>query len=162
MFKIKDGTIHCSRGDGGTITLSIPMTDVNNYVRYEDTSGNTYWYNEKSKILYDSDYKESSVSVDTLSMVFYEFQAGDKVTLNIYEKNGYGKQPLTSKEVIVEAAGESVDISLTSEDTTFSNPVNKATIFWYDITLNDDLTVICYDEDGAKEFIMYPAKGDDE
>ena len=162
MFKIKDSTIHCSRGDGGTITLSIPMTDVNNYIRYKDASDNTYWYNAKTETLYDSDYKESDVSLNTLSMVLYRFEVGDKVTLNIYEKNGYGKQPLTSKEVVVEEAGESVDIPLTAEDTTFSNPVNKATIFWYDITLNEDLTVICYDEDGAKEFIMYPAKGDDE
>ena len=28
MFKIKDGTIYCSRGDAGTITLKLPITDM--------------------------------------------------------------------------------------------------------------------------------------
>lgn len=162
MFKIKDSTIHCSRGDGGTITLSIPITDVNNYIKYEDTSSNTYWYDTNAKKLYDSNYEESSVSLETLSMVYYNFQNGDKLIFNIYEKNGYNKSPLVTKETIVEEAGISADISLTAEDTTFGNPVNKPTIFWYDITLNDDMTVIGYDEDDAKEFIEYPAKGDGE
>ena len=162
MFKIKDSTIHCSRGDGGTIALRIPITDANDYIKYKDVSGNEYWYNTKSEVLYDASYKETSVKLDTLSMVYYQFQVGDKITLNIYEKNGYGKQPLMTKEIEVLEAAEVVDIPLTEDDTTFGSPVNKATIFWYDITLNNDLTIVCYDEDGAKEFIVYPAKGDDE
>lgn len=162
MFKIKDSTIHCSRGDGGTITLSIPITDVNNRIKYENTSGKIYWYDTKSKTLYDSNYEEVNVSLDTLSMVLYEFQAGDKLTFNIYEKNGYNKSPLVTKETIVREKGTSTDISLTAEDTTFGNAVNKPTIFWYDITLNDDMTIIGYDENEAKEFIEYPAKGDGE
>ena len=162
MFKIKYSTIHCSRGDGGTIVLRIPITDANDYIKYKDASGNEYWYNTKSEVLYDASYKETSVTLDTLSMVYYQFQVGDKITLNIYEKNGYGKQPLMTKEIEVLEAAEVVDIPLTEDDTTFGSPVNKATIFWYDITLNNDLTIVCYDEDGAKEFIVYPAKGDDE
>ena len=161
MFKIKNSTIHCSRGDGGTISIRLPMTDANGYIKYEDVSGNYYWYNEKTKVLYDSNYEESALSVYKLNMVYYEFQPGDKLTFNIYEKNGYDKEPLKTKEVIVEEKGQTADIPLTSEDTTFDKPVNKEKIYWYDITLNDDLTVICFDEDGAKEYIMYPAKGDE-
>ena len=162
MFKIKDSTIHCSRGDRGTVTLKIPIQDANGYIKYKDTSENEYWYNTKSKTLYDSNYEESSISLDTLSMVCYEFQEGDVVIFNIYEKNGYGKQPLMTKETKVTEATESVDILLTEEDTTFGSPVNKATIFWYDITLNDSITIVCYNEDGPREFIEYPAKGDEE
>lgn len=162
MFKIKDSTIHCSRGDSGIVTLKIPITDVNDYIKCEDASGNGYWYNTKNKTLYDSNYNETSVSTDALTYVYYQFQVGDKITFNIYEKNGYGKEVLMTKEIEVTEIAESVDIPLTEEDTTFGNPVNKATIFWYDITLNDNLTVVCYNEDGAKEFIEYPAKGVDE
>lgn len=164
MFKIKDSTIHCSRGDEGTISLRIPITDVNDYIKYQDNSNpvNVYWYDTKNEILYDSDYKESSIQLNTLSIVYYQFQVGDKIRFNIYQKNGYDKEALMSKEIEVIEAAEVAEIPLTEEDTTFGNPVNKETIFWYDITLNNDLTVVCYNEDGPKEFIEYPAKGVDE
>lgn len=162
MFKIKESTIYCSRGDSGTIMLKIPITDSNDYIKYEDSSKEIYWYDTKSKVLYDEGYNESSVLVDSLNMVCYQFQTGDKITFNIYEKNGYGKEPLMTKEVEVTEASDSVNIVLNENDTTFGNPVNKETIYWYDITLNNSLTVVCYNEDGAKEFIVYPAKGVDE
>ena len=94
-------------------------------------------------------------------MVYYQFQTGDKITFSIYERNGYDKVPVMTKDVNITETTENVYIELTEAETTFGNPVNKPTIFWYDVTLNDNLTVICYDEDGAKEFIEYPAKGDD-
>lgn len=164
MFKIKNSTIHCSRGDSGTITLRIPITDANDYIKYTDSNSpaNIYWYDSTKKKLYDSNYEESSVSLETLSIVYYQFVNGDVVKLNIYKRNGYDIEPLKTKSVTVESSGNSVDIPLTEEDTTFGEIVNKATPYWYDITLNNDQTVVCYNEDGAKEFIMYPAKGDDE
>lgn len=162
MFKIKQSTFHVSRGDSGTFTLSIPITDVNDYIKYEDSSHNVYWYDTTKKKLYDSNYEETVVSIETLTMVKYEFQVGDSIKLNIYERNGYDKVPLKVKEKIVEESGSSIDISLTEVDTTFSKIENKPITYWYDITLNDDQTVICYNEDGAKEFIIYPAKGDEE
>lgn len=162
MFKIDCPTIHCSRGDAGAFTIKIPIIDVNKYIKYKDAAGSIYWYDNKRKILYDSNYEETNIELDTLTMECYQFQEGDKITFNIYEKNGYNKSPLMTKNVFVNEAGESVNISLSEEDTTFGSPINKPTIFWYDVTLNDNLTVICYDEDGAKEFIEYPAKGDEE
>ena len=102
------------------------------------------------------------MSKDNLSIVYYKFQAEDIIKLSIYEKNGYDKEALMTKTINVTEEAESVYIELTEEDTTFGKINNKPVTFWYDITLNDYLTVVCYDEDGAKEFIMYPAKGDDE
>lgn len=159
MFKIKDSTIYCSRGDGGTITLKIPITDLNNYIKYEDISSNVYWYDTKKNKLYDFSYNESNELINTLNMVCYQFQIGDKITFNIYEKNGYNKDPLLKKEINVTSMGSSIDIPLLEKDTTFTNSINKETIFWYDITLNNNQTIVCYNEDGAKEFILYPAKG---
>lgn len=164
MFKIKGSTIHCSRGDSGTISLKVPYTDVNNYIKYQDSEAtpNIYWYDTKNNILYDSNYEESSVSIDTLTMVLYEFQVDDKITFNIYQKGGYDKEPVLSKDIIVETSGDNVDIPLTEEEMTFGKISNKAVTYWYDITLNEDNTVVCYNENGAKEFIQYPAKGDEE
>lgn len=164
MFKIKNTTIHCSRGDCGTISLKIPFVDVNGYIKYEDseTIPNVYWYDKENNVLYDSDYNKSSVSIDTLHIVFYEYQVNDKITFKAYSKNGYDDEPVLSKDIIVESETDSIDIPLTEEDTTFGPINNKPTIYWYDITLNDDMTVVCYNEEGPKEFIQYPAKGDEE
>lgn len=162
MFKIKNSTIHCSRGDSGAFTLKIPMMDADDNIKYKDTANNIYWYNTKKDELYDSDYNLSEKSKDNLSIVYYKFQAEDIIKLSIYEKNGYDKEALMTKTINVTEEAESVYIELTEEDTTFGKINNKPVTFWYDITLNDYLTVVCYDEDGAKEFIMYPAKGDDE
>lgn len=164
MFRIKNSTIHCSRGDVGTIKLKIPITDVNNYIKYKDNStpSNTYWYDMENKVLYDSYYQESSISIDTLTMVYYEFKEGDVVIFNIYEKNGYNKPTLKTKSVTVIEPKTYVEIVLNENDTTFGTISNKEATYWYDITLNDDNTVVCFDENGAKEFILYPAKGSEE
>ena len=162
MFKIESNKIHCSRGDAGTITLKVPYTDNNDYIKYTDSQENVYWYDLSRKKLYDSDYEESSVSLDTLTEEYYQFEIGDIIKLNIYERNGYDKEPLKTKIIEVEESSDEVLIPMTEEDTTFGEIPNKPVTYWYDITLNDDLTIVCYNEEGAREFIMYPAKGDEE
>ena len=162
MFKIETSTIHCSRGDTGTITLKIPYMDNNGYFKYEDGEDNVYWYDPSKKKLYDEDYEESQTSLDTLTQQFYEFQPGDKIKFNIYEAKGYDSEPLVSKTIEVVSACDEVEISLYETDTTFGEISNKPITYWYDITLNNDLTVVGYNEDGAKLFIQYPAKGEDE
>lgn len=122
MFKINNGTIHCSRGDAGTITLRIP-----------NKSGG-----------------------------YYTFATGDVIKFQVYNKNGYDAIPLVTKIITVSSPSDSVAIPLNEDDTTFGEIPNRATTYWYDITLNDDQTVVCYNEDGAREFIQYPAKGDEE
>ena len=162
MFKIETSTIHCSRGDAGTITLKIPYMDNNGYIKYLDGEDNVYWYDKEKKKLYDEDYEESQTSLDTLTEQFYQFEVGDKIKFNIYEAKGYDSEPLLSKTINVVEAAYEVEIPLYEEDTTFGEIPNKATTYWYDITLNEDLTVVGYTEDGAKLFIQYPAKGDGE
>lgn len=162
MFKIENSTIHCSRGDSGTISLKLPYTDQNDYIKYLDTNDVVYWYDLSNKKLYDANYNESSVSLNTLTEQFYEFQPGDVIKFNVYERKGYDQNPLMTKTVVVNTASFTVDINLSETNTTFGPIVNKETIYWYDITLNDDLTIVCYNEEGAKEFIMYPAKGSEE
>ena len=56
-----------------------------------------------------------------------------------------------------------VNISLESDDTKIGNLVNKPTKYWYEIELNPDTTpqtIVGYDLDGEKIFMLYP-EGDD-
>lgn len=111
MFKIKDETIHLTRGDTGTIELSI-----------ED----------------------------------YTFKAGDVIEFRVYNKKGLNQLPLINKKIQVEEEKESIDIELSSEDTKIGEITNKETEYWYEVELNNDKTVIGYDENGAKLLILYP------
>ena len=71
MFRIENNTIHCSRGDSGTITLTIPIVDRKNYIKYTDgnTPENIYWYDIENQKLYDNEGIESQISVLTLTEV---------------------------------------------------------------------------------------------
>lgn len=164
MFRTINNTIHCSRGDSGIITLTVPIVDNNNYIKYidENTPGTVYWYDTENRVLYDSNYNESTTDINTLTMVKYEFQPSDVIEFKIYEKNGYNKPPLKTIIVTIDTTCTSVSIPLTKADTTFAKIENREVVYWYDITLNDDSTVVCYNENGAKEIIIYPAKGDGE
>lgn len=92
----------------------------------------------------------------------YEFQPGDVITLRIFEKKGYDKEPFLKKSIEVSKIADEVDIILTEDDTLFCQETNKGITYWYSISLNEDV-IVGYDEDGAKQFIIYPAKvrGDD-
>nr|DAG74086.1 MAG TPA: hypothetical protein [Caudoviricetes sp.] len=92
----------------------------------------------------------------------YEFQPEDVILLRIFEKKGYTKEPLLEKTLTILNITTEADIFLVEEDTLFCPENNKATTYWYSISLNEDV-ILGYDEDGAKQFIVYPAKvrGDD-
>lgn len=92
----------------------------------------------------------------------YEFQQNDVITLRVFEKKGYTKEPVLEKSVTISEVTTEVDIFLIEDDTLFCQETNKAITYWYSISLNEDV-IVGYDEDGAKQFIIYPAKvrGDD-
>lgn len=95
----------------------------------------------------------------------YTFQEDDVVRLNVFKNKDCGCVVLT-KEVQVPKASTSVDISLSSKDTTIGELINKPVMYWYEVILNPETseqTIIAYDEEGAKEFWLYPeAKESDE
>lgn len=90
----------------------------------------------------------------------YEFGEGDKVEFRVYTRKGMNSLPVLSKIINVDETRESVDILLTSEDTTFGEMENKPITYWYEIELNDKYTIIGYDNNGPKELILYP-EGDE-
>ena len=164
MFRItKNGQIHCSRGDDGTINFKMAEADSNGFIKYLDNEQNIYWYDSHNNILYDNQYEiDRNTSIYTLSMVFVNFSPNDEILLNIYELKGYALNPLLSKTVTVTEETDNVDIYLSSEDTTLGEQINAPNPLWYDITLNGTNTLVCYNEYGAQEFILYPAKGAEE
>lgn len=90
------------------------------------------------------------------------FLAGDVVRLKVYAKKNTSHIVL-QKEVIVAEESESVVLYLSSEDTKFDNEISKPKDYWYEVELNPDgdtQTIIGFDEDGAKLFILFPEGGD--
>lgn len=88
----------------------------------------------------------------------YKFQKDDVVRLNVFKNMDCGCVVLT-KEAKAEEETTSLDISLTSEDTTIEDLINQPKIYWYEIILNPDTneqTIVGYDIDGPKEFVLYP------
>lgn len=86
----------------------------------------------------------------------YTFKNGDKVEFKVYEKKGFDKEPLLFKQITVDGETNVVRIEVSGIETKIGDIVNKPVTYWYEIELNDASTIIGYDEEGAKELILYP------
>ena len=93
----------------------------------------------------------------------YNFSAGEKVKFAITERKNEDNV-IFSKTITVDEAGTTVNIPLSSEDTKIGEIINKPVIYWYEVsilTLNNEIqTIIGYDDNGAKEFVLNPEAGD--
>lgn len=89
----------------------------------------------------------------------YKFAKDDVITLKVYEK-GNVDNVLLKKDVKITGESTSVIIELTTLDTKIGNVINKPAKYWYEISINDEHTVIGYDDEGTKEFILYPEGGE--
>jgi hypothetical protein len=93
----------------------------------------------------------------------YVFQVGDTIYFRVMKKNKV-KDVKLEKSVLVQSATTSVTIHLESADTEFDKYENKPKTYWYEVEIKGSTssnTIIGYDEDGAKLFIIYP-EGEDE
>lgn len=88
----------------------------------------------------------------------YKFKNGDVVEFKVYEKKNLDRDPVLFKEKIINSIEpvEKVKFELTSKDTSLGEIENKIVEYWYEIILNGDKTVFCYDENGPKIFYLYP------
>lgn len=90
---------------------------------------------------------------------FYQFEVGDIVTFGVYEANGMDKDAALLKNYEIQEPTDTAQLTLTNEDTKIGELINNAVEYWYEIELNRNgviNTVIGYDTDGAKLFILYP------
>lgn len=86
----------------------------------------------------------------------YTFQVGDKIVFSIYNKGKLNEDAVLLKEIEVNEATQTVNINLTSDETKLGNLINKPIEYWYEVELNNEYTVIGYDDTGAKILILYP------
>lgn len=104
-----------------------------------------------------------TVSANKSKDELYTFMPGEKLRLLVYEK----KKPenvVLLKDVEVEHESTEIEITLSKDDTKIGPLISKPSEYWYEITLNPDTmpqTIIGYDSDGPKLFILYPEGGDE-
>ncbi len=84
------------------------------------------------------------------------FRPEDDVVFRIYEVQGLDSDPIIEVHASVEEESDTVNISLNGEDTNFGDLGNEILDFWYEIAVNEDRTIIGFDESGAKIFKLYP------
>lgn len=96
----------------------------------------------------------------------YKFKPDDKISFIVMQKKGYTKYEVLRKEYCLKDLGYTEDteypeIPLTAEDTKAFELLDKKKTYWYDLVLNDDITILGMDEDGAKQLIVYPEGGEE-
>lgn len=91
----------------------------------------------------------------------YTFKAGDVVRFKVFKKKDVTEVYLV-KDVRVVSDTQTVQVYLTSEETKIGENESKPIEYWYEVELNPDTeaqTIVGYDEDGAKIFMIYPEGG---
>lgn len=97
-----------------------------------------------------------TLSVKNADGTAYTFNNGDKIIFSIYNANGLDKAPVFSKEINIDSPSETVSIGMTSQETKLGQLINKPVSYWYEIELNNQFTIIGYDDKGAKIFQLFP------
>lgn len=86
---------------------------------------------------------------------FYEFQTTDILYFTI-KKQYNDAQPVLRKILTFPETTTTATFNFTSLETTLGNVSNMPVQFVYDVSINEDQTIIGYDENGAKYFVVYP------
>lgn len=102
--------------------------------------------------------------LDTGEIEYYEFQLTDKISFVVKPKKGYTKEEIFRIDYTLAELGYTepttvVEIPLTEELTSKFLLKNKKDTYWYDIALNDTLTILGFDDEGASKLIVYPDGG---
>lgn len=94
----------------------------------------------------------------------YTFKQGDYIKFKVYKKNKLNQKPLLTKKIEVKTETDEIEIKLLSSETKIEQPQNDTTTYWYEIELNDEQTILGYDDNGAKILLLYPegADGDEQ
>lgn len=85
------------------------------------------------------------------------FENGDFIIFSVCEE-GNLENTLFTKKIYAPEGNNTVDITLDPSDTrSFCESFkNGQKTFWYEIELNEEITLIGYDKDGPKLLILYP------
>lgn len=101
------------------------------------------------------------MNMETEEIDYQEINPTDKISFVVHNKKKYREKEVFRKEYTLKDVGivnptKYPELVLTKEDTKQFPETNKPATYWYDIILNDEKTIIGYDEDGPKKLIVYP------
>ena len=94
----------------------------------------------------------------------YTFQPGELVRIKVYKKKK-ASEVVLEKDFPITAYAQKVQIYLSGDDTKIGEVISKPVTYWYEVELNplnEPQTIIGYDEDGAKVFMLFPEGADKE
>ena len=93
----------------------------------------------------------------------HTFEIGDIIRFTVKEKYSEPTFVLRKDVEVTDENTTVVDIELSQSDTTIGDLIDKPKKYVYDVALNEDITIIGYDEEeGPKYFILYPEASNDE
>lgn len=102
-----------------------------------------------------------NISVPLEDGTNYKFEPEDVVYFTIKKKYS-DATPILRKEIHFTEETEVAVLNLTKVDTTLGDLKDMPIKYVYDISINAVKTIIGYDENGAKYFVVYPEASDDE
>jgi hypothetical protein len=110
-------------------------------------------------------FKFPIYNVETQQEEDYEFKPTDKITFVCFNKKGYTKEEILRKNYLVSDLGYTqptpiVELPLTSEDTKKFPLLNKSKTYWFDLVLNDEVTILGMDSEGARTIKVFPESGE--
>ena len=95
----------------------------------------------------------------------YTFQVNDTVKFKISEAKNE-ENVVIEKSIPITEETTSVHVYVSSEETKLGEYNNRPVKYWYEISIEkfngDVMTIIGYDKDGPKEFILNPEAGNKE
>lgn len=87
------------------------------------------------------------------------FKVGDKIKFSIVDKNDYNNLIFQKEFRVIEESPEFI-LTLTRDDTKIGEIISREKVFNYEIEYNNDTTLIGYDKNKGKKFILYPEAPD--
>lgn len=104
-------------------------------------------------------------NISTQQEELYQFQLTDKITFVVVDKKGYDKEEILRKEYLISDLGyinptTTPELPLTAEETKVFELTSKKKTYWYDLVLNDEITMLGMDNEGAKKIIIFPEVGE--
>lgn len=84
------------------------------------------------------------------------FEPGDILKFSIVKEGNYGNI-VFQKQFVVDYETDAYTITLTSEDTKIGNIIKEGEVtYWYEVELNGIDTVLGWDDNGPKLFVLWP------
>ena len=125
------------------------------------------YYDSKTKQiqLNRGDSLDLTITAKDTSGEDYTFQVNDVIKFKVCEAKNENNVIL-QKDITIEQETTSANLYLSSQETKIGDIINKPITYWYEISVEknngDVLTIIGYDKNGAKEFVLNPEASEKE